>query len=218
MPPELLGYGKVLEKLNKVLVIGNGESRKDVDLTKFNTQNTIGCNALHRDFTTDHLICCDRRMAEEAVNNKNNSNTLIYVRDNWFHYFRKILKNKNICHLPELPFTGEAKRDQPDHWGSGCYAVLLAASLGFDEIRLLGFDLYSVNNKVNNVYKGTKNYSDRNSQAVDYSYWVYQIGQVFRHHPKSKFVVFNLPGWELPAEWKLTNVEFKNIEQLTVDS
>ncbi len=207
-----------LEESNNVLVIGNGESRKYLDLTQFSNRTTIGCNALHRDFTPNHLICCDRRMADEAVNNPNNFSTKIYVRDSWFHYFRKILKNKNICHLPPLPFVGETKKDQPDHWGSGCYAILLAAHLNFKEIKIIGFDLYSANNKVNNVYKGTTNYSKPDSQAVDYSYWVHQIAQVFRYHPTLNFIIFNKEDWEQPTDWQLPNVKFKNIEQLSVDS
>lgn len=207
-----------MEKSNKAFVIGNGESRKGIDLTQIKNYTTIGCNALHRDFTTDHLICCDRRMADEAVNNPKTNSTSIYVRESWFHYFRKILKNKNIKSLPSIPFVGELKKDQPDHWGSGCYAVLLAAHLQFKEIHLLGFDLYSTNNKVNNVYKGTQNYSKSESQSVDYTYWVHQIAQVFRHYPHSKFIVLNSAGWLMPEDWKLSNVKFKNIEQLTVDS
>jgi hypothetical protein len=205
-----------LEELNKVLVVGNGESRKNIQLKNFN-YSVIGCNALHRDFTVNHLVCCDRRMADEAVNNPNMKNSLIYVREDWFHYFRKILKNKNIQHLPPIPFVGELKKDQPEHWGSGCYAVLLAAHLKFQEIQLLGFDLYPIKDRINNVYKGTQNYSKIDSQGVDYSYWVYQIAQVFRYYSDSKFIIFNVLDWKIPQEWVLPNVEFKNIEQLNVD-
>ena len=83
-----------LEESNKAVVIGNGESRRSINLETYKSKYTmIGCNALHRDISVDHLICCDRRMAEEATNNINNQNTKIYVRPSWFHYFRKI---KNI--------------------------------------------------------------------------------------------------------------------------
>ena len=205
------------EKSNKVLVVGNGESRKDIQLKNFNYP-IIGCNALHREFTADYLICCDRRMADEAVKNPKSSTTEIYVREEWYRHFRKILKNKNIRTVPNLPFSGDLKKDQPEHWGSGCYAVLLAACLGFNEIQLLGFDLYSIDSRVNNLYKGTQNYSKSDSQAVDYSFWVYQIGKVFRHFSNQTFVIFNSADWQFPDQWNLNNVRFKNIEQLTVDS
>lgn len=203
----------------KALVVGNGESRKNLNLEKFKSTHTIiGCNALHRDITVEHLICCDRRMAEEAVNNPNNKNTLIYVRKDWYHYFRKILKNKNICHLPEIPKVGELKRDQPDHWGSGSYAILLAASLGYQEIDLIGFDLYPINDKVNNIYKGTANYSKIDSQAVDPSYWVYHGSEIFLKYHQTHFNFYNTSEWQIPKEWQKKNVQFRNIAELEVDS
>lgn len=193
----------------KTLVIGNGESRSGIDLSTLKNQYTlIGCNAIHRDLVVDHLICCDRRMGEEATNNEQCRDTIVYVRESWFHYFRKIKKNKNVSALPQLPYVGELKQDQPDHWGSGCYAVLVAATIGSEEVTLLGFDLYGSNDRVNNVYKNTKNYAATDSQAVDPSYWIYQIAKVFTSFPNTKFIIKNKSDWKIPAEWKKSNVEF----------
>ncbi len=195
---------------NSILVIGNGESRQDVDLTNF-SGFTIGCNALHRDFIPNYLVCCDRRMVDEAVQNPNTNNCKIFVRNLWYHYFRKIRKNKNILCLPELPYFDKNKSDHSDHWGSGPYAVLLAAQSEFQNVYLLGFDLYSRNSKVNNIYKNTKNYSNDNSNPIDYSFWVHQIGKVFHLYKDKKFVVLNRETWQLPALWNKHNVEYRNI-------
>ena len=194
--------------MSRAVVIGNGESRRSIDLELLNADSLIGCNAIHRDTVVDHLICCDRRMADEAVENPQTKNTLIYVRPSWFHYFRKIRKQKNIKTVPELPYRGEYKKDNPDHWGSGGFAVLLAATLEHSEIELIGFDLYPVNSAVNNIYKGTKNYAQSGSQAIDYSYWVYQINRVFMYHPDQKFIIRNHRDWQMPQEWQKNNVEF----------
>jgi len=192
----------------RALVIGNGESRRHVDISTYPDHVLIGCNAIHRDLNVNHLICCDRRMAEEAVNNSNTKDTEIYVRDHWHHYFRKIRKNKNINLLPEVPTRSELKKDQAEHWGSGGYAVLLAAVLGHEEVSLIGFDLYPIDQSVNNIYKGTVNYARTGSQAVDPSYWVYQIAAVFTHYPNTKFIIHNRQGWIMPVEWQKNNVEF----------
>ena len=192
----------------RALVIGNGESRRHVDISTYTDHVLIGCNAIHRDIDVDHLICCDRRMAEEAVNNPNTKDTKIYVRDHWHHYFRKIRKNKNINLLPDVPTRGELKKDQADHWGSGGYAVLLAAVLGHQEVEMIGFDLYPIEHAVNNIYKGSVNYARTGAQAVDPSYWVYQIAAVFMYYPNTKFVIHNRPGWLMPSEWQKNNVEF----------
>ena len=194
--------------MSRAVVVGNGESRRAINLNLLTADALIGCNAIHRDTVVDHLICCDRRMADEAASNPQTKNTLIYVRPSWFHYFRKILKNKNIRTTPDLPYQGEYKKDDPDHWGSGGFAVLLAAQLGFTEIELIGFDLYPINSAVNNIYKGTKNYAQIGSQAIDYAYWVYQINRVFMHHPDQKFIIRNHRDWNMPREWQKNNVEF----------
>ena len=188
-------------------MFGNGESRAGIDLHQYKDFITVGCNAIHRDFTVDHLVCCDARMVREALENPQTDSSKIYVRDNWHHYFRKILKNKHIQLVPELPYRGELRPDQPVHWGSGPYAVLVAAGMDVEEIWLLGFDLYGRNNKVNNVYKGTKNYNAEGSVAVDHSYWQYQISKVFEYYPNIKFKILNKAHWLLPGEWQKNNVE-----------
>jgi len=198
------------------LVIGNGESRRNVDLSKFSDHTLIGCNAIHRDHTVEHLVCCDRRMAEEAINNPDTADTNIYVRDDWWRYYFKIRKHKNTKTVPELPYKGERKPDQPLHWGSGGYAVLVAASLGFKNINLLGFDLYSTpSHKVNNIYKGTENYSKHEARPVDPSFWIYQIAKVFQYYPSQNFKIINDASWKMPKEWQRLNVSFENISQYT---
>jgi hypothetical protein len=61
-------------------------------------------------------------MVAEAIANPNIGDTLIYVRDSWYHYFRKILKNKRIQHLPPIPIVGELKEISPI---TGAAAVML---------------------------------------------------------------------------------------------
>lgn len=200
------------------VVFGNGESRQSINPASLKSKYTlIGCNAIHRDAVMDHLVCCDRRMVEEVVISPNTEYTLIYVREDWFKYYRKTRKDKRTHLVPALPYTGEEKRDQPLHWGSGGYAVLLAASLGYKNINLLGFDLYPKNDKVNNLYKGTQNYSKADARAVDHSYWVYQISKVFDHFPDSTFNIVNETNWPLPKAWNKKNVTFTTLDNFKVD-
>ena len=119
--------------------------------------------------------------------------------------------------VPDIPFTSDNRPDQPKHWGSGSYAVLVAATKGFNEISLIGFDLYSKNQKVNNIYKNTNNYSNSDSQTVDPSYWIYQLSRIFKHYPDTSFIIYNEAGWPMPTEWQQKNVRFENILQLVVD-
>ena len=194
---------------SQALVIGNGESRGRIDLLAFKATHVIlGCNALHRDMVVDHLICCDHRMVREALENPATANTMIHVRDNWHHYFRKIQKNKNVKLLPDLPYEAVSRMDNPVHWGSGPYAVLIAALLDHSSVSLVGFDLHGRQDRVNNIYKDTVNYSNSKSHAVDPSYWIYQIGKVFELFPKIEFKIMNTVGWHMPTEWQKSNVKF----------
>jgi hypothetical protein len=86
--------------------------------------------------------------------------------------------------------------------------------LGFENITLVGFDLYSKNNQVNNIYKDTANYAKATSHSIDYNYWVYQVSKIFHLYPSLQFTILNQSDWVLPREWQLPNVQFRNIEQL----
>jgi len=53
--------------MSRVFVLGNGESRKNIDLDALKTKGPVyGCNALYRDFTPDALICVDGGMMHEV--------------------------------------------------------------------------------------------------------------------------------------------------------
>lgn len=196
-----------------VLVIGNGESRKNLDIKSFrkNYSVVIGCNALHRELAVDHLICCDKRMVEESIISENTHHSQIWVRDDWYKHFRKIRKDKRIFCIPDLPYQGHHKEDKKIHWNSGPSALLVACSLNPTKIDLLGFDLYPTNNKINNIYKGTVNYKDEDSKPVDHSFWKYQIAKVFKYFPSIKFTVINKKEWIMPTDWHYDNVNFLEI-------
>ena len=184
-----------------MLVIGNGVSRKDIPLDKI-YQEKIGCNAIFRDHYVQHLVCCDKRMVKQALPHHDS----IYTRQRWN-------KELGVLALPDLVEKGTERMDDPFHWGSGPYAVLLGSTLD-DKIDLVGFDLYSTDNKVNNIYKGTEGYNSADSHAVDHSYWVYQIAKVFEWFPKTTFRIYNTVDWNLPKEWNLANVSLDIIDNL----
>ena len=198
------------------IVIGNGESRISLDIGSYwNKVTLIGCNAIHRDIKVNHLVCCDQRMVNESVGNKKISS--IYTRPRYYKDFHKVLQKEKVKNLPDLPYEGSLKPDQPEHWGSGPYAVLLAAELNFKDILLVGFDLYGKNNLVNNVYKGSNNYLPENKSAVDPSYWIYQMRKVFLHYSNKNFKIFNYENWQCPTDWQLPNVEVFGLDKFYIE-
>ena len=69
--------------MNRVFCIGNGESRRAVDLLQLKEQGIIyGCNALYRDFTPDVLVGVDQGIMHEIYHSGYAHNNLCYFR-NW---------------------------------------------------------------------------------------------------------------------------------------
>ena len=190
-------------------VFGNGESRTSVNISNLEGIK-VGCNAIYRDYTMDHLICVDRRMVQETLNSDANQHSYIYTRQDWISQFNAV----RVRTVPKLPYTGSKRWDEPFQWGSGPYAVLLAAKLSKgDTVRLLGFDLHSTNATINNVYKDTANYDTANKRAVDPRYWIHQIGMVFKYYSSIHFVIHH-DHFELPKAWKQSNVSLDTISSL----
>ena len=72
---------------------------------------------------------------------------------------------------------------------------------------MIGFDLWSKNEKPNNVYKDTDGYTYI-KRPVDPSYWIYQFHKLMGiSDPDTRWIVVNEPDWKMPDEWKKhTNV------------
>ncbi len=178
-----------------MLVIGNGESRAELDVESFNLP-TVGCNAIFRDVKVDHLVCCDRRMVREAITHVNTQQSCVYTRQDWYEDF-------DVMPVPDLPYHGELRQDDPWHWGTGQYALLVALQYAVtDHIHIVGFDLFGVEGYVNNMYKDTKSYDVSSKQQVDPSYWIYQNKKIFEHYPKQNFNYYVEENFPLPESWQ----------------
>ena len=145
-------------------------------------------------------------MVKEAINFGATQDRTVYTRPDWNQRF-------SVESVPSLPYQGTTKADDPFNWGSGPYAVLLGTVLSND-LQLIGFDLYSTDNKINNVYKDTVNYKSSEDRAVDPRYWIYQIGRVIECSPQTKFTFFQTADWQLPNSWKKFNVTVDRISSL----
>lgn len=187
-----------------MIVFGNGESRSGIEIPI----DSIGCNAVFRDHKLKHIVCIDPEMLAECLNSNNTKNSFIYTRPEWV----KHIKDERIKPVPALPYKGIDKLDDPWHWSSGGFAVILGSSYS-NEINLFGFDLYGNNGSINNIYKGSKNYSGADSQAPNSYGWIYQLSKIFLSYPDKYFVIHNYREWIIPDQWKLDNVIFKIIDK-----
>lgn len=192
-----------------MIAIGNGESRSSIDLARI-TEPLVGCNAIARDRYVDHLVCVDRKMVKECIKLYYKNFDKIYTRSNWVDSF----KDPKVNSVPHLPYTGSQRWDEPFHWGSGPYAVLLAAEFS-RKVQMIGFDLWSETKFVNNCYKDTENYDSATKRAVDPRYWIHQIGRVFECFPQTEFTIYQTPDWQLPEKWNCANVQVDKISNFT---
>lgn len=176
-------------------VLGNGVSRKIIDLTQLRQHGSIyGCNALYREFVPNVLVATDRPIAT-AIQESG------YALKNQF-YTRRPLDNLGALKVPS-PYFG---------YSSGPIAAALAATHGHSQIYLLGFDMGPVgNNQFNNIYSGTEFYKRVDAPPTFTGNWIKQILHVVKDFPQGEFIrVFG------PTTAQIT--EFDNIANLKKSS
>ena len=179
--------------------IGNGESRRGYDVNSLAKHGKIyAANAFHRDYTPDYLVCCDRRMVDEVIE-LNRYNGLIYTRGKWAAAYR----NDRIKSLPDFSWNEDVKWKKTFHWGSGLHGVHLACVNNCSDIFIIGHDLYGIEGKHNNVYKGTNNYLPKDFNEVDPSFWIKQFNLLFETFRSINFYICqpNAKSWPIPELW-----------------
>ena len=77
--------------------------------------------------------------------------------------------------------------DFPVGWSAGNTALHLACQFGATEIYILGFDLSSYDEPLNNLYKGTDNYLPSDARGFNSMNWQNQMQTVFREFKDVKF-------------------------------
>ena len=120
----------------KALVVGNGESRKRIDLNLFNRDKweIYGCNALYREFSPDHLIILDKGMREEFESEGRS----FYGMSKYIYFVEDIAEYEPMM-------------------SAGCMAIQVAMR-HHKEIDIIGFDLETRDGLINNVYKDSPHY------------------------------------------------------------
>jgi hypothetical protein len=104
----------------RAYIIGNGPSRKNVDLTKLKGK-TFGCNALYRDFSPDYLLSGDAGVIKEICKSK-------YPENNW-------------CIFPDWsPVPIEFKDTLVEPFLDQGYNILSSGDTEYDHIQLFGHE------------------------------------------------------------------------------
>lgn len=157
--------------MNSALVLGNGVSRLDLDLTVCqNSMPIYGCNALYRDFTPDVLVATDGPISK-AIQESG------YSKQHRF-YTRTPLPNQGAIQIPNN-WKG---------WSSGPIAAAYACYDQHEVIYLCGFDMGGVNGHFNNVYADTEFYKQSKDKPTFSGNWARQLIQLGQQYPDVCFV------------------------------
>ena len=156
-------------------VLGNGTSRKSIDLHKLKDHGKIyACNAVYRTFTPDYLVAVDVKMILEI-----NKSGYQHRNEVWTN------PNKSYQRIQNLNYFSPSKG-----WSSGPTALWLAAQHGYETIFILGFDYRGLNDgkQLNNLYADTVNYKKSTDSATFFGNWMRQTKSVFKDNPEINFV------------------------------
>lgn len=143
-------------------IIGNGPSRRNIDLSKL-SGDTYGCNLLFNEFIPTVLVSCDLAIS-------NHIQLTSYPKYHTF-YSRHAFKSSGALHLSRHYRS----------WSSGSNAVQLAISAKHKEIVLIGFDF---NNE--NIISDTVFYKTPTNQIGNR--WLSEILSLVKINHRIKFI------------------------------
>jgi hypothetical protein len=152
-------------------VIGNGTSRKDIDLYQLQKHGmTYGCNALYRDFTPDVLVTKDSLITREIEKDGYALNNRFYTR----------LPSPNATIL-DKNYRG---------YCSGTNALHISTTENHKKIYLLGFDFGSTTDTLNNYYADTECYRESTAKVYkgEMKGTLTQVILVINEHPSIDFI------------------------------
>ena len=113
--------------------------------------------------------------------------------------------------------------DKDRGWSCGPTSALVAIHQNKDleELYMIGHDLKSFDDHINNMYKSTQNYADAKNKPIPDVNWVNQWKELMIENPKIKFIKVNPRGIRggdpvnnMVPEWTVNNIDYINFDEL----
>ena len=175
-------------------VLGNGKTRRQVDHTWLHQHGQLYvCNRAAQEMDYDVCVAVDKEVSMELQK----LGHTVYTRSNAMHTPNAKLIQRNIG------------------WSSGPVAATIAAMNGHSYVFLIGMDLISDTDRVNNLYADTQHYKTSDSPAIPHSNWVGQIDTLMKDFPNIRFLHVNPLAGFTPEQWQRNaNCSIMTLEQL----
>ena len=187
-------------KFHTAFVIGNGTSRKPIQLEELRPHGTLyACNAVYRTFRPDYLVAVDVKM-------------ILEINKSGFQKKNQVWTNPNKAYqtISNLNYFQPSKG-----WSSGPTALWLANEHQYERIFILGFDYRGLDSgkKLNNIYADTANYKKSTDGATFFGNWLRQTVSVVKENPQTQFIrVIAKENYEPPELNKFENFTNLDIE------
>ena len=177
-------------------VLGNGESRKGIQIEDLKKHGKVyACNAVYRTDRPDFLVAVDPKMMLEIAESDDMMKNQVWSNcNNQSNKVQRILDH--------------VKWFQPSlGWSSGPTALRMACERKHTEIYLLGFDYQghrdakmANRNKVNNIYKDTRNYKKGQDEGTFYGNWMNQTKRCLQDFKDINFTRVIPKDWISPKD------------------
>ena len=167
-------------------ILGNGETRLCFNPRDLQSLGKVyACNRVYQEFTPDVLVSTDTGMAPEKQERGDSQKNVHYTRES------------NI-----IPGSG-ARALNPEYTGfsSGPNALALAAADEFPYMFLIGFDLVSLDQHVNNIYTDTPHYVSSDTLKMNHGNWVKQISEIIQKYKNQRVIHVNPLSGFTPESW-----------------
>lgn len=203
-------------KSNNALVIGNGKTGHEFDLTKIlpyrettpwgevgqwqykrqiSNFYTYGCNAIYRNLRPDFVIATGKNFINEIAASTYCSENVVYT---------------NLKFLEQYPSKFHAIPQNPE-FNSGAIAAYLAAFDGHKKVFMLGFDGIDTPGDIYNMYADTPNYPAK-SAPINQEFWDRSLNSVMQVYSDTEFIrVCPTKDFVQPELWKY-NLNYRQVD------
>ena len=159
-----------------ITIIGNGESRKNIDISKINGIK-VGCNAIYLYENVD-LICAMDKFWRDKICEETKIPLISRHNNTVFQPMLELYKNGTWTQ------TGCKYRG----YCSGTTALDFMCHYFKDDVYLIGFDFGYKGKYVNHIYKDTQNHPKSNRPAQNENIFLNETLEIIKRYPKHNIV------------------------------